>query len=93
MKTVQNIPASVVATLWSYDITSLNLERDKALIIYNVLNYGTSDATSWLNNTYDEKDIRAIIKDIPRSAWDKKSIALWSLIYDVTPSTETRVVT
>ncbi len=92
MKTAQTIPESVVATLWSYDMSELDLERDKELIIYNVLNYGTAEATEWLSDTYDTKDIRAIIENTPQSAWDKKSIALWSLIYDVTPSAKRRVV-
>ena len=76
-----NIPNSVRATLWSYDVDSMNTDRDKVLIITQVLNYGTMDAVEWLNNTYKRSDITECIHSPLPGMWNKKSLNLWSLIF------------
>jgi hypothetical protein len=85
-----HIPQYVRPSLWSYDVEKLDLERDKALIIKNVLDYGTKEATDWVRSTYTREDIRSVIERTPVSAWGKKSLALWSLLYDVVPTRATR---
>jgi hypothetical protein len=89
MKTSE-IPSFVMPFLWSYDTAILDLSRDKALIIKNVLDYGTKEATDWLRNTYTPDDVRMVIENTPASAWGKKSLALWTLLYDVAPKHATR---
>ena len=78
--------------LWSYDLSQMDITRDKQIIIKNILDYGTSDATTWLKDTYDERDIRFVIESTPLSDWGKKSISLWSLIYDAVPKNAQRVM-
>lgn len=83
-------PPAVRACLWSYDISALDLERDQTLIITNVLNYGTKEATEWLFSQYPASLIAAVIQTPLPGRWDKKSLALWSLVFDVTPELKGR---
>ena len=83
-------PPAVRACLWSYDIKKLDLERDKTLIITNVLNYGTKEATEWLFMQYPASLIASVVQTPLPGRWDKKSLALWALIFDVTPEVKGR---
>lgn len=78
-------PPAVRACLWSYNISALDLERDKTLIITNVLNYGTKEATEWLFLQYPASHIADVIQTPLPGRWDKKSLALWALVFGVTP--------
>lgn len=91
MKKVLHVPKSVASALWSYDMEALDLQRDKGLIIKQVLDYGSTDAIRWVRETYPASEIRAIVRDTPKSAWGKKSLALWSLVYDAVPLRERRL--
>ena len=77
------LPQSVKVTLWSYDISKLDLTRDRARIITNVLNYGTLDATLWLKKTYTKVEIADVLSDAKPGEWSNRSLNLWSLVYDV----------
>ena len=84
------LPPAVRACLWSYDISALDPERDKTLIVTNVLNYGTKEATEWLFSLYPAELIASIIQKPLPGRWDKKSLKLWSLVFDVTPELKGR---
>jgi hypothetical protein len=84
------VPSFVAPFFWSDDVTSLDLERDKAHIIKQVLDYGSAQATDWLRSAYPTTEIRSVIENTPRSSWGKKSLALWSLYYGVSPKRATR---
>lgn len=85
MKIKENFPKSVENVLWSYDINKISLNLHKKLIIAQVLNYGTEDATDWLFKTYDLKDVQKVAEQIPVGQWNKKSLALWSLYLNIKP--------
>ena len=51
------IPSNIHPFLWSYDVDKIDLERDKKIIITNVLNFGTDPATKWLFEVYSREDI------------------------------------
>ena len=79
------IPQFVQPFLWSYDIDALDISRNKKRIITNVLNFGTSEATNWLFNTYTKEDIKnCLINPLP-GEWNNKSMALWSLVFNIKP--------
>ncbi len=80
------IPEFVQPFLWSYDISALDLDRDKRRIITNVLNLGTSQATDWLFKTYSQKDIKKCLENPLPGEWNKKSMTFWSLLLDVKPN-------
>lgn len=86
------IPKFVKVCLWSYDIDKIDfsIPDHRKRVIQNVLNHGTSDAISWLRKIFSEKEIAEIIEKSVNSDWNKKSLALWSLVFDVRPMKEGR---
>jgi hypothetical protein len=85
-------PQSVKACLWSYDIDKIDLSvaDHRVRIIQNVLNYGTSEAVSWLRQNFPEQEIAQVIEKSSSSDWNKKSLSLWSLIFNVYPMRDGR---
>ena len=79
------IPTSVKTVLWSYDSSKIDLNKDKKIIVSQVLNLGSEEAISWLFNTYGKKEITNIASSIPITAWDKKSLKLWSIALQISP--------
>ena len=86
----QEIPASVRATLWSYDVNRMDIVRDSTRIITNVLNYGTTDATTWLFSTYTHDEIKKIAEHPRPGEWNKKSLNYWSIVFNIVPQIRTR---
>lgn len=82
---MKNPPSFLQPFLWSYDLGLMDIERDKMILIKQVLEYGTKAATDWLQATYSESEIKAAITATPRSDWSKKSLALWQLVYSTEP--------
>jgi hypothetical protein len=82
------IPQSVKACLWSYDINMIDfsLPSHRTRVIQNVLNRGTSEAVSWIRENFSENEIADVIKRSSISDWNKKSLSLWSLLFNVRPS-------
>ena len=79
------IPTYIHPFLWSYDISKLDLSRDKKRIITNILNLGTAEATKWLFQVYSIEDIKeTIITPLP-GEWSYKSLNFWGLFLDVKP--------
>lgn len=79
------LPAFLKPLLWSYNFDSLDLEKHKKLIIGQVLNFGTKEATDWLFSYYGKNTIAEIASEIPKGGWDKKSLALWQLVLSISP--------
>lgn len=84
------LPQAVVATLWSYDTTKMDIEKDKERIITNVLNYGTDEANQWLFQTYSRVAIEKVAKHPRPGEWNKKSLNFWSVVFNSTPEITTR---
>jgi len=86
------IPQSVKACLWSYniDMIDFSLPSHRTRVIQNVLNRGTSEAISWIRENFSENEIADVIKRSSISDWNKKSLALWSLLFNVLPSRDGR---
>lgn len=79
------LPSFLKSFLWSYDLDKIDKEKDKNIIIKNILDLGTAEATDWLREEYTKKEIKEAIKFSIKSDWSKKSINLWELIYEVSP--------
>jgi hypothetical protein len=79
------IPEFIKPFLWSYNVSALDLRRDKKRIITNVLNLGTSRATDWLFSVYDKNDILEVLSHPLPGEWNKKSLSYWSMLYNLPP--------
>jgi hypothetical protein len=71
--------------LWSYDVSSFDLEKDKERIITNILNYGTKEATDLLRKIYSDSELKAVLRNPKPGEWDDKSLNYWSIIYNIKP--------
>ena len=71
------LPKSFKPLLWSYDISRLDIEKDKKRIITNILNFGTDDAVEWLFATYTQLDIIEVLQDPLPGEWNKKSLCFF----------------
>lgn len=79
----RKLPSHITRCLWSYDISSIDIKKDKELIITQVLNYGDWDGLKWLYENYDESEIREIVVHPGRGIWFKQVINFWCLMLKV----------
>jgi hypothetical protein len=87
------LPSSVASCLWSYDTAQLDTEKDKGLIIRQVLDMGDTAAATWMRSRYSHDEIVDVLYRTPRSSWrSKKSLNFWTMIYGVEPRSQVRVV-
>jgi len=61
----KQIPQSLQGILWSKNVQTLDLEKDKVYIIHQVLNYGSLQQIKWLFDIYSPKKVRAIFSNYP----------------------------
>lgn len=80
---MRRIPKRLQSVLWSYDISKMDAEGDKKLIIQQVLNYGDWDDLKWLYRTYSEEDIREVLKNPRRGIWFENVLNFWCLMLKI----------
>lgn len=83
-----SVPAFLQPYLWSYNLKELDPERDKNLVITQVLNYGTMRAVRWLFKKYTKKEIREVLRHPRRGVWERRSLTYWMKILGVKVSEE-----
>jgi len=86
----KSLPAFLQPVFWSYQLADLNTDTHETLIIKQILNHGSTPAVAWLRNTYTEATIQAVIANSMVSEWSKKSLSLWSKVYNTTPRRQSR---
>lgn len=87
-----DLPESVKMCLWSYDTDKIDLSISdhRILIIKNILNIGTTSAVTWLFDNFTKEEISSVIHNSNVSEWNKKSLSLWSLVFNINPLKQTR---
>jgi len=63
------IPKSLQPILWSGDISKMDITKDKAYIIHQILSHGTLKQFVWLFHTYPKSDILHIFLTHPIKAY------------------------
>lgn len=69
----KRIPKNLQAVLWSVDVRHLDLERDKAYIIHQVLLYGTFEEIRWLFTAYHKDEIIETFVHRPMKMYPKNA--------------------
>lgn len=82
---VNDLPQSVNAVLWSYKLDQIKINEHKKIIIFQVLNFGSEEAIEWLFKQYGFELIILVANDIPLFQWNKKSLSLWRLVLSINP--------
>ena len=88
----QKIPKFIKPYFWYRDIDTMDLVRDKRIVIANILNLGTREATKWLFAEYGKATVKRVWREIPQSEFSRKSLNYWNLIFGVAPKYKTRII-
>ncbi len=83
------VPKQFQKVLWSYDISKMDLEKDKEEIITQVLNYGDWDDVKLLFKIYPEEEIKKVVKNPKRGRWFKDVLNFWLTIFNIKINKET----
>jgi hypothetical protein len=59
------------------------MEKDKDLIITEVLNKGDEDALLWITNNYSKSDIKHVVSSPIKGFWLKKTLEYWLKIFNI----------
>ena len=77
------LPKYVQPFLWSYDIAKIDLQKNKKIIILNILNLGDSQSVKWLFEVYKKEEIKEVIENSSLGEWNKKSLNFWKLFFNI----------
>ncbi|MBL7150503.1 hypothetical protein ISS86_01080 [Candidatus Microgenomates bacterium] len=77
------VPKFLQPYLASYDLTELDIKRDKELIITEILNKGNDKALRWLGKVYSQKEIKKVISSPVRGMWLKNILSYWQKIFNI----------
>ncbi len=77
------IPANLRNVLPSYDLSKIDPERSKRIIIQRILNYGDWTELQWLYRRYPEAEIRKVVSSPSRGIWFEDVLDFWCLILEI----------
>lgn len=77
------IPIFLQPCLASYDLSQLDINRDKKLIITEVLNKGSDKAVKWLLGNYKISDLKKVVENPSRGMWLRKSLSYWQKVLEL----------
>ncbi len=80
------IPESLKRLFWSYDFESLHLERDKGLIVKQVLSYGNIKEWKWLISKYGKSQVQEIVSNFSESEFRPQTLKLIEILLEAKPS-------
>lgn len=76
----KKLPVDLRPLFWSYDFDAMDTEKNKRIIIINVINYGTWLQWKWLANIYGKEELRNIIQTIVTTELRPGAAKLLSLL-------------
>lgn len=77
------LPKFLQTYLASYDLKTLDIKRDKDLIITEILNKGDDKAIRWLGKNYSQEEIKKVISSPTRGMWMKSTLDYWLRCFNV----------
>ena len=77
------IPNFLQTYLASYELSSLDIKRDRDLIITEILNKGDEKAIVWLGKNYTVKDIKSVVSKPTRGMWLESTLNYWLKILNI----------
>ncbi|MEI6378555.1 MAG: hypothetical protein WCO55_02765 [Candidatus Falkowbacteria bacterium] len=92
MKQAKKLPLFLKPYFWSYDFSQIDLEKNRRLIVVNLLNYGSKRATDWLLMTYGRVTVKRLFVAMPQSELSRKSLNYWSIIFGIKPKAKARLI-
>lgn len=77
------IPSFLQPYLASYDLSRLDTEKDRDIVITEILNKGDDRAVAWLGRTYPKRAIKKVILFPTKGLWMKSVLAYWIKIFNI----------
>lgn len=77
------LPSFLQPCLASYDLSKMDPQSDKELIITEVLNKGDDQDIRWLGKTYTQEEIKQVVASPTRGMWLESILAYWLKIFDI----------
>ena len=75
------LPSFLQPYLASYDLKKMGRQRDKKIIITEILNKGDDTAIKWLGKNYTQEEIRAVVASPIRGMWLSEILTYWLKIF------------
>lgn len=75
------VPNFLQPCLASYNLLDLDLQRDKNLIVTEILNKGDGKALEWLTNNYSKADIKKAISPPTKGMWLNTNLDYWLKVF------------
>ena len=76
------VPNFLQPYLASYELSNLDPQRDRKLIITEVLNKGDGKALEWLTQNYSKKDIEKVVSFPTKGMWLNTNLDYWLRIFN-----------
>lgn len=80
---MQKLPLVLKPYFWSYDFSKLDIESDRRLIIFNIMNYGDLKDWQWLVKKYGKEEIKRVVLKIPASEFRPEVLKLIYLLFSI----------
>lgn len=77
------LPNFLQSALWSYDLSKMDKNRYKKMIISQVLNYGDKQAKAWVLANYSSQDIKNSLLRPQRGIWFRDKLREWLAKLDI----------
>lgn len=71
------LPAFMQSCLWSYNISKIDSQKDKHLIITQAINYGTPQQLRWILQNYTDAEIKEVVIHPTRGIWWRDKLRFW----------------
>lgn len=71
------LPGFLQSCLWSYDISDFDIDKDKYLIITQVINHGDKKQLKWMEDNYSPEDIKSVVMHPRRGVWWRNRLRTW----------------
>ncbi|KKP46512.1 MAG: hypothetical protein UR39_C0010G0023 [Candidatus Woesebacteria bacterium GW2011_GWA1_33_30] len=78
-----SIPKFLQTYLASYDLSKMDIQRDKDIIITEILNKGDGKALDWLVKSYKRNEIKEIVSKPVRGSWMRSVLDYWIKVFDL----------
>lgn len=77
------IPKFLQTYLASYDLSALDLKKDRKLIITEILNKGDFDALRWVTKNYSKNEVKDVVLNPRRGFWLRTTLNYWLKVFNV----------
>lgn len=77
------LPEHLRPIFWSWDFDKIDAEKDKRIVIVQILNYGEIRDWRWLVDRYGKAGLEEAIAEIPASEFFPRTIELFKLLFGI----------